>query len=630
MIYFEHFFIFSFVIVVVFALINKLLEKTTLPVYPFYLLFFIIFSSLFKINIETSFLKPNFQLVYDIFLPIILFESAININIHRFKIQFKTLTFLTTVALLINALLVSLFVSFVFKIPFNLSLFFGILISATDPIGVLAIFNKLKIPHRLKLLIEGESMLNDATTIVFFELLFFLLIDISRHYSLFFIGLDLILRKFLLSIIGGIFIGSFFVIITRFLKKESLLINFLVFFTVLFSYFISENIFNLSGPILIIFSGLVFNNFSFPFIEKENFEKNKYVFSFLVLFINLYFFSIIGINSNLNILKEKFFDFVRIILILLITRSITIYLSFFVTNKHRFFFDEPDVYPSWQHIINLGGLRGIIPLILVNQLPSNFLYKNEFNNFTVYAFLFTNLINPFLVFLLIKKYQKHFYSKIFVLKKQFLKLKELLKKRIHLKNDLIYFPKEKKEIIEKEIKIINQEIDKLTKEIALNKENEIYRALHLLGANIEKESFFEAYKQKKINYVSYLRFLSEIDLQIDALIYPEKFSHRVVDERGVILVKKSWRILFLDFLEKLNLNLIKEREKLKKEKENEYCQRIISSMKVIEEMDFFINNLISKNKKLFDFFSRIKKDHQYWIDYNFKKLERKKCYKALN
>lgn len=620
--YFEHFFYFCFLIIVFFSLISKFLEKSKFPVYPFYLLLFVIFS-LFNIKLDYSFLRPNFDLVYDVFLPIVLFESAININIHRLKIQFKTLTFLTTVALLFNAFLFALFLFLFFKIPIQFGLIFGTLISATDPIGVLAIFKNLKIPHRLKLLIEGESMLNDATTIVFFELLIFLLIDVSKHLSPVLIVSDLILRKFLISIIGGVLLGYFLVFITRLFKKDNLLINLFTFFVVLLFYFLSENLFSLSGPIFIIFAGLIYSNFSFPIIEEEDFEKNKYVFSFLVLFINLYFFSIVGLNTDLKILKGiYFFDFLKIVLILLITRAITVYLSFFITNKHKFFFDEPDVYLSWQHIINFGGLRGVIPLILVNQLPNDFIYKNDFYNFTIYSFIFTNLINPFIVFFLIKKYQNTFYSKVFILKNKILQLEEYLRKKIHLLNDLKYFPKKEHRILRIQISELDKKISEIYKEILKEKEEDIYKSLHFLGADIEKNSFFNAYKEGKVSYFSYLRFISEIDIQVDALIYPEKFAGRVIDDKGLILVKKSWRIVLVDFLERLGFNIFIKRKQLELEKNNEYFQRVISSMRVIEKIEFFENNL-KKEKKIFNLFSQIKKDHQYWIDYNLKKIRRK-------
>lgn len=614
----ETFLIFSLLITFLFSLINKFFEKSNLPVYPFYLLVFLIIH-LFKLDtFNHSFLKPNFNLVYDIFLPIVLFESAININIHRLKIQFKTIFFLTTAALIFNAFIFSLFLFLLFKIPITYGLIFGTLISATDPIGVLAIFKNIKIPHRLKLLIEGESMLNDATTIIFFELFLILFIELTKDKMPLIIGLELITNKFLLSLFLGIIVGCLLVFITKFFKKDSLIINFITIFLVLLSYFFGEKFISISGPILIIFAGIIYSNFSFPFLEEKDFEKNKYIFSFLVLFINLYFFSIVGLNTNLSTIFFNINDFLKIVLILFLTRSITVYLNFYITNKNKFFYDEPDVYPSWQHIINFGGLRGVIPLILVNQLPDYFQYKNDFFNYTIYAFIITNLINPFIVFYLMKKYQKTFYSNIFKIKNNFLSLIKLIREKNHILNDLKYFPLSEKENLKLKLKEIEEKLNKILEEILVNKKQDVYKGLHLLGTNIEKESFKKAYESKKIDYLSYLKTISELDLQIDALIYPEKFANRVIDEKGVIINKKSLRLNLINFFEKFGLFFNREREKLKIKEKELLKERVISSMRVIEDMDYIIKNI--NNKTLERILNKIKNDHKYWVNYNLKKL----------
>ncbi|GAB4219783.1 MAG: hypothetical protein Fur009_7490 [Candidatus Microgenomates bacterium] len=617
--FFENLLLFFVLIAFLFSLLNKLFEKSKLPVYPFYLLIFLILHFLKFDTFDNQFLKPNFDLIYDIFLPIILFESAININIHRFKIQFKTIFFLTTVALIFNAFLFALFLLWLFKIPIQYGLIFGTLISATDPIGVLAIFKNLKIPHRLKLLIEGESMLNDATTIIFFELLIILFVEVTKDKLPFFIALELITKKFFLSLFLGVLIGFILVLITRLFKKDSLLINILTFFLILSFYFLGEKFIHLSGPILIIFAGLVYSNFSFPFLEEEDFEKNKYLFSFLALLINLYFFSIVGLNTNLSLIYFDFFNFLKLIFILFLTRSISVYLNFYITNKNKLFYDEPDVYSSWQHIINFGGLRGVIPLILVNQLSDDFIYKNLFYNFTIYSFIVTNLINPFIVFYLIKKYEKNFYSKIFKIKNLFFKIYNLVKEKNHLLNDLNYFPKTQKQAIEKNIIEVNNKINKSLKDILIYTDKEIYNGLHFLGANIEKESFRKAYEQKQIKYFNYLKMISELDLQIDALIYPEKFAGRVIDDKGFIKSKKSWRLLLIEFFEKFGFSLQKQQKILEQEKNNLLKERIISSMRMIEEINYLKKSI--KNERIIKIFNKITKDHQFWINYNLKKIK---------
>lgn len=60
-------------------------------------------------------------------------------------------------------------------IPLAVTLLFGIIISATDPVAVLSIFKKMGTPHRLNLLFEGESLFNDGTAVAMFLIMLSLL-----------------------------------------------------------------------------------------------------------------------------------------------------------------------------------------------------------------------------------------------------------------------------------------------------------------------------------------------------------------------------------------------------------------------------------------------------------------------
>ena len=56
-------------------------------------------------------------------------------------------------------------------VPLPSALLFGALMSATDPVAVVALFRKLRVPRRLAVIVEGESLLNDGTSIVLFNLI---------------------------------------------------------------------------------------------------------------------------------------------------------------------------------------------------------------------------------------------------------------------------------------------------------------------------------------------------------------------------------------------------------------------------------------------------------------------------
>jgi len=102
--------------------------------------------------------------------PTEIFDAAININI---KLLFKNLIpilLLAVVGILISAGIIGFALPWFVPLSLAGALLFGALISATDPVAVIALFNEVKAPKRLLTLIDGESIFNDATAIVLFTI----------------------------------------------------------------------------------------------------------------------------------------------------------------------------------------------------------------------------------------------------------------------------------------------------------------------------------------------------------------------------------------------------------------------------------------------------------------------------
>jgi len=108
-----------------------------------------------------------------IFLPILLFESAYNIRYKELLRNIRSISLLAVVSLSISALVIAFVFQWVlalfgYHVPFIVTLLFGSLISATDPVAVLALFKQLGAPRRLTLIFEGESLFNDGTALALF------------------------------------------------------------------------------------------------------------------------------------------------------------------------------------------------------------------------------------------------------------------------------------------------------------------------------------------------------------------------------------------------------------------------------------------------------------------------------
>jgi NhaP-type Na+/H+ or K+/H+ antiporter len=120
----------------------------------------------------------NGEIIILAFLPGLLFLDSYNINVYLFKRSFsQILTFAFPMVLAGTALTACVaYYIFPYGWSFDLSMTFGAILSATDPVAVAVLLNELGAPSRLKVHVSGESLMNDGSSVVFFQ--------VSSHLSL--------------------------------------------------------------------------------------------------------------------------------------------------------------------------------------------------------------------------------------------------------------------------------------------------------------------------------------------------------------------------------------------------------------------------------------------------------------
>ena len=112
------------------------------------------------------------HLILFLFLPTLIFESAYSMEPHLFFRIAPQVILLAVIGLIISMFLSALAVSWLLSWGMGTALLFGALICATDPVAVVALLKEKSSRKRLETLVEGESLLNDGTAIVFFSLFY--------------------------------------------------------------------------------------------------------------------------------------------------------------------------------------------------------------------------------------------------------------------------------------------------------------------------------------------------------------------------------------------------------------------------------------------------------------------------
>lgn len=111
------------------------------------------------------------ELILALFVPPLVFEAAFHIEYKLLRDNFLPILVLAVVGVLLTTGIVALIVSAGVGVSLTTGLVFGALIAATDPVAVVALFRQLGAPKSLTVLVEGESLFNDGTAIVVFQLM---------------------------------------------------------------------------------------------------------------------------------------------------------------------------------------------------------------------------------------------------------------------------------------------------------------------------------------------------------------------------------------------------------------------------------------------------------------------------
>lgn len=319
------------------------------------------------------------EIILGVLVPPLVFEAAFHLNLSDLRKDWKVILSLTVPGVILSTLIIGVFVSFTSGLSLTTALLFGALISATDPIAVVALFRQMGAPKRLQTLLESESLLNDGTAIVMYKLI--LGVVIAGHFDL---GSGVV--QFITIAGGGIIIGM----VTGFIV--SLIIgridNYLIETTLTTilaygAYLIAESFFNVSGVLAVVTAGLVAGRIGPRGMSPTTKIVVFNFWEYAAFIANTFIFLIIGLEIDFRIIIANIGAIGWAIIAVLLARFLTVYgLSW--TGKNIPF--------KWNKVLFWGGLRGAISLALVLSLPLNLPNATQLQAMAFGVVLFTLVI----------------------------------------------------------------------------------------------------------------------------------------------------------------------------------------------------------------------------------------------
>jgi CPA1 family monovalent cation:H+ antiporter len=313
------------------------------------------------------------ELLFTVFLPGLLFEAAFHIEFREFwrnKLAITALAVPGVVAAIALTVLILTPVAnslhFVQGFTWQHALVFGALIAATDPIAVIAIFRSLGVPQRLAVLMDGESLLNDGTGIVFFMLSLAAVAGNSVTAG----GLAIDFG----TIVGvGAAIGTIIgLAISQVIKNvDDPMIEITLTTIAAYGAFVAAEHFHASGVIATVAAGMLCGNYAARTGMSPSTRVAVETFWEYVAFaLNSIVFLLIGFEVHVRALLASWQAILAAYLVVVLGRALVIFgvSSLLQATRER-------IPWGWSAVLTWGGLRGGLSMVLVLSLPDSFPHR---------------------------------------------------------------------------------------------------------------------------------------------------------------------------------------------------------------------------------------------------------------
>lgn len=325
------------------------------------------------------------EVVVFLFLPVLVFEAALGLSVRAFFRNLGPILILAVVALLVSAALVGVALNVALGIPLAAALLFGALISATDPVAVVAVFRELGVPERLLTIVEGESMLNDGVAIVLFSILLEAALGSS-------VSPGAGVLEFLAVFFGGAGIGAALGLAVALLLPwlDRNLATAVSVALAYGSFVLADDVLGFSGVMAAVAAGLVLAALSPSRASAEAREALSAVWEALGFAANALLFLLIGLAIEPELIAEHAGAIALAVVVVLLARALAVVP---VVSALERFARIPPVGRRNEAVLIWGGLRGGVALALALALPETLEQRDQFVAMTGGVVLATLLLN---------------------------------------------------------------------------------------------------------------------------------------------------------------------------------------------------------------------------------------------
>lgn len=378
----ENYSIIIFILIVMIGL-SALADKIKLP-YPVLLI---------TAGIAVGFIPAlpdieiNPEIIFLIFLPPLLYDAAFNISFTEFRTNINTIGTLSISLVFITASGIAVIAHYMVPgMTWPLSFVLGAILSATDAVAAMSITKGLGLSHKTNTILEGESLVNDASALVAYR---FAVAAVT--------GTTFILWKasleFLFLMAGGFLVGfimgKILALILRGVKNNNMVTISFMLLMPFVTYLVAENL-QVSGVIAVVILGLSIAHYGNKVFPEQLKQQSKSIWDIIIFLLNGLIFIFIGLQFPFVAKKIAVGDRLPYI-----GYGFIITIAALVLRMARVFLQKVNLQRAFQKgkgritenalldfknslIISWSGMRGIVSLAIAIGLPVTLSNGNPF------------------------------------------------------------------------------------------------------------------------------------------------------------------------------------------------------------------------------------------------------------
>jgi CPA1 family monovalent cation:H+ antiporter len=337
---------------------------------------------------------PRFLLV--LVLPPILYQAALLTSWRDFKANLRPIGLLAIGLVIATTLAVGAALKFLIPdIPWAVAFAFGAIVSPPDAVAATAILSKLNMPRRIVTVLEGESLVNDASGLVLYK--FAVAAALSGVFSLFEASV-----QFVLVSIGGVAVGmllaGLFVFIHRYLGDP--FIEVLLSLAVPYLAYVAAESLHVSGVLAVVAAGLLRGRYSPRMVSAEMRILARSAWNLLVFMLNSLIFILIGLQLSHIVSRLEGYtgwglaaDALAITTVAILVRFAWVYFAEYLPSwiARQFGGHASRPLPGEAFIVSWCGMRGIVSLAAAAALPTEIPYR-DLLIFLAFVVIFVTLV----------------------------------------------------------------------------------------------------------------------------------------------------------------------------------------------------------------------------------------------